>query len=303
MTEQRDVEQLLSSLARFVRVIQEQHVASTRVNGELRNKALILLHQLNRPRASTFAALVASERTLHALQARLVEEQQPPRLLAAAIPQTKVSDEVSMPNNMPDGDNGEWVSSTKFMAVVRERNRIQQQLSSTLSQFGNMQHKDVVAGAEALEQSLRLTRTRNAEIKESSNRAASAERKLAKHKKQQYSLTLELESHPVKLHAKDRLLVENRRETVRLQHCCKENEAEISTLKEALLFSQTKNDELMVSSQEMGAKWNELVRNMEKRSKRRAGTFARADRFMAETRIQLLERELERLKNMIWVKT
>ena len=314
MTEhQRDVEQLLRSLTRFVRVLQEQHVASTQVNEKLRKKTLVLLRQLNHARASTFAGLAASRRTIDVMQARLAEEkQQPPTLLATPSSATKVTSEVNKrseapdENNVnkrseaPDENNGAWISSTKFMAVIRERNRIQQQLSSTLSAVSNMQHRDVVAGAEALEQSLRLTRTRHTEqheaLEESSERAASAERRLASNQKQQYELTLELESYQVKLRAKDRLVEQSRRENLSLQHRCKDNAAEILTLNEALLFAQTKNDELRDSSQEMQAQWKEMVRNMEKRSKKRAGTFDRTDRFMAETKIQLLERELEMLR-------
>ena len=302
MTEhQRDVEQLLRSLTRFVRVLQEQHVASTQVNEKLRKKTLVLLRQLNHARASTFAGLAASRRTIDVMQARLAEEkQQPPTLLATPSSATKVTSEVNKRSEAPDENNGAWISSTKFMAVIRERNRIQQQLSSTLSAVSNMQHRDVVAGAEALEQSLRLTRTRHTEqheaLEESSERAASAERRLASNQKQQYELTLELESYQVKLRAKDRLVEQSRRENLSLQHRCKDNAAEILTLNEALLFAQTKNDELRDSSQEMQAQWKEMVRNMEKRSKKRAGTFDRTDRFMAETKIQLLERELEMLR-------
>ena len=302
MTEhQRDVEQLLRSLTRFVRVLQEQHVASTQVNEKLRKKTLVLLRQLNHARASTFAGLAASRRTIDVMQARLAEEkQQPPTLLATPSSATKVTSEVNKRSEAPDENNGAWISSTKFMAVIRERNRIQQQLSSTLSAVSNMQHRDVVAGAEAPEQSLRLTRTRHTEqheaLEESSERAASAERRLASNQKQQYELTLELESYQVKLRAKDRLVEQSRRENLSLQHRCKDNAAEILTLNEALLFAQTKNDELRDSSQEMQAQWKEMVRNMEKRSKKRAGTFDRTDRFMAETKIQLLERELEMLR-------
>lgn len=275
MTEhQRDVEQLLRSLTRFVRVLQEQHVASTQVNEKLRKKTLYLLRQLNHVRASTFAGLAASRRTIDAMQARLAEEkQQPPTLLATPSSATKVTSEVNKRSEAPDENNGAWVSSTKFMAVVRERNRIQQQLSSILSTVSNMQHRDVVAGAEALEQSLRLTRTRHTEQHEA------------------------LEEFKAKLRAKDRLVEQSRRENLSLQHRCKDNAAEILTLKSALLFAQTKNDELRDSSQVMRAQWEEKVRSMAKRSKKRAGTsFDRTDRFMAETKIQLLERELEMLR-------
>ena len=222
MTEhQRDVEQLLRSLTRFVRVLQEQHVASTQVNEKLRKKTLYLLRQLNHVRASTFAGLAASRRTIDAMQARLAEEkQQPPTLLATPSSATKVTSEVNKRSEAPDENNGAWVSSTKFMAVVRERNRIQQQLSSILSTVSNMQHRDVVAGAEALEQSLRLTRTRHTEQHEA------------------------LEEFKAKLRAKDRLVEQSRRENLSLQHRCKDNAAEILTLKSALLFAQTKNDEL-----------------------------------------------------------
>ena len=90
---------------------------------------------------------------------------------------------------------------------------------------------------------------------------------------------------------------QSRRENLSLQHRCKDNAAEILTLKSALLFAQTKNDELRDSSQVMRAQWEEKVRSMAKRSKKRAGTsFDRTDRFMAETKIQLLERELEMLR-------
>jgi hypothetical protein len=110
-------------------------------------------------------------------------------------------------------------------------------------------------------------------------------------------MSLELSSCKQTTKTQAMLLQQNRRERTQLQRRVKDNEAEIILLKEALTFAESKNDDAMFVSQAIDAHWKGVVANIEARSKRRAGTFDRADRFLAETKINLLERELE-IKHM-----
>ena len=201
-------------------------------------------------------------------------------------------------------ESGEWVRRTTYMRVVTERNRLQQQLSATLSEFENMHAKQVVSGAEALQESLRLTKLsantalqHTQDRQDRAERAAATERRFADSQRVQHLKDLEFQSYQKQSVAQERVLEQSKRERARLLHQCQQNNTEIQLLKEALNFAESKNDALLMSSDAMDDHWKDFWHTMDNKFKSKSGaTFNRADRFMMETKIQLLERELVLVK-------
>jgi len=275
---------------RFIHLLQERHTASTNTNAVLHQQAKTLVTKLNAARTSAITSLSGASAMIHNLQWQLLQIRHQ---------RGTTTSNSTLTNDSKDNweDQLDLVPASKFMAVVKERNLVQQQLSATLSEFENIHAKDVVSGAEALEKSLRLTRIRQAKMQQVEIRACGAEQKLAASLADMHTMSLELSSCKQTTKTQAMLLQQNRRERTQLQRRVKDNEAEIILLKEALTFAESKNDDAMFVSQAIDAHWKGVVANIEARSKRRAGTFDRADRFLAETKINLLERELE-IKHM-----
>ena len=197
----------------------------------------------------------------------------------------------------PDKNNGDWVPVNKFMAVVKERNQIQHQLSKTLSEFQNIHAKEVTMSG-TLEQSLlnaKEVMNRHVIIKDLEKqtiRTSHMEQRLMKSQSNSNSMALELTSCRTMIQSQAKVLHQSHREKIQLQRRIKENEAEMTMLKNELKYAAEKNEDITSEAQATDTHWREVVSNIEHRSKRRAGTFDRADRFLAETKINLLEREV-----------
>jgi len=197
----------------------------------------------------------------------------------------------------PDKNNGDWVPVNKFMAVVKERNQIQHQLSKTLSEFQNIHAKEVTMSG-TLEQSLlnaKEVMNRHVIIKDLEKqtiRTSHMEQRLMKSQSNSNSMALELTSCRTMIQSQAKVLQQSHREKIQLQRRIKENEAEMTMLKNELKYAAEKNEDITSEAQATDTHWREVVSNIEHRSKRRAGTFDRADRFLAETKINLLEREV-----------
>jgi len=213
----------------------------------------------------------------------------------------------------PDKNNGDWVPVNKFMAVVKERNQIQHQLSKTLSEFQNIHAKEVTMSETLLCQSLlnaKEVMNRHVIIKDLEKqtlRTSHMEQRLMKSQSNSNSMALELTSCRTMIQSQAKVLQQSHREKIQLQRRIKDNEAEMTMLKNELKYAAEKNEDITSEAQATDTHWREVVSNIEHRSKRRAGTFDRADRFLAETKINLLEREVailtrarSRKRNIVW---
>ncbi len=297
-----ETQHLLRSVHRFVRIIQQRHLSCVEQNAVLHEQLFALANQFNGARHAAQIALSTCSDKIKLLQAQVHELQSnsntllqsklslhlEPTMMGSRItagsPSHKTPEKIlTSPrtksrrlNNSDIAESGDWVSRKTYMQVVRERNQLQQQLSTTLSNFENIHAHEVMEQSEVLEKSIRLTReqfnSRQLQIQQITERAVAAEQRLAENQK---------------------LLAQCKRERARLLHQCQENKNEILLLKDSLTFAENKNDEFLLSSNSMDEQWKELLEEMENKFEDNKNTFNRADRFMMETKIQLLERELE----------
>ena len=301
---------LLDSLTRFVKLIQQRHKASSASNTILRQKSTAIISQLSQQLSHL---LHTSSTTINALhhqiyQLRQQHENQPQHSSVVAnfhSNYSSTSTSPTTPSTTPSTttspqfhkNNSDWVPATKYMAVVKERNQIQHQLSKTLSEFQNIHAKEVTMSG-TLEKSLlnaKEVMNRHVIIKDLEKqtlRTSHMEQRLMKSQSNSNSMALELTSCRTMIQSQAKVLQQSHREKIQLQRRIKDNEAEMTMLKNELKYAAEKNEDITSEAQATDTHWREVVSNIEHRSKRRAGTFDRADRFLAETKINLLEREV-----------
>ena len=317
-TTDSEVQHLLQSVHRFVSLIQHRHLACVQTNTLLRRQMVSIVHQFNAARTSAQSTLSTCSTTIHSLQAQVQQLQRqqvttnpkpastftptrpatrpirPPRPSSPPLVFVSPEDKPLLEPHLEQ--SGEWVRHKTYRLMVLERNKLQQQLSATLSKYENLHAQEVLNGSEALQQSIRLTRqtfdSRQDQMQETMQRATAVERKLADNQKVQYEMSLQLSAYKQKCLQQEKKLEQIHRERSRLLHQCQENKQEIQLLKENLDFVEHQKDEMVLSTTAMDEQWKELLVSIEQRTKESNGMFNRADRFMMETKIQLLEREL-----------
>ena len=148
---------LLDSLTRFVKLIQQRHKASSASNTILRQKSTAIISQLSQQLSHLLHTSSTTINALHHQIYRLRQQHENQSQHSSVVANfhsnySSTSTSPTTPSTTPSTttspqfhkNNSDWVPATKYMAVVKERNQIQHQLSQSLSEIQNIHAKQVI---------------------------------------------------------------------------------------------------------------------------------------------------------------
>lgn len=202
----------------------------------------------------------------------------------------------------------------QFLIVCAERDKLRAHLREALSSVEDIHARNVQSGSQELQKSLQVSRATHAQWESAVCRALKAEKQLEQVHLKQVKNRRKLLNVKTQLNrrvaAQNAIIERQRRRLEALARRCEESETEIALLKESLSLSEQRADEALLREQSVLCheshrfkEFNTVVPPMPEREKgsvvpegKFAVRFDRADRFLAETTIDLLKREVHRLK-------
>ena len=328
-----EFQHVLRAVVEFVKIIHQEHLARCATTRAMKANNVAMKARLRGAQEQVgscqdaLRALTAQFEELHAAAALGAAQMPVPNMsrmtpLHTADESSFGKDALSSPFGFGEDpsspDNG-GALERQFFAVCDERDQLRARLRQALSSVDDMHARDVQSGAQALEQSLRLSRATHGRFERAETARIVAEQQLSrtKHKASQIKKRL-LRAHAelkLQLSACGAELERERASNEVLTRRCSEGEGEIVLLKESLSLAEQRADEARLHAEEVERKRLLLQRESaittpSRSSQRGTGRekgpgpesgfavrYDRADRFMAETKIDLLERKVLRLES------
>ena len=324
---------MLGAIIKFVKIIHHEHLARCAVTRAMQANSTAMKARLRGAREQVGAckdamrALTARFEELRAAATLAVAQVPVPSLHMTAAPPSLGADLDSSSSfgaeDSSSPDNNNSALERQFFAVCAERDQLRARLRQALSSVDDMHARDVQSGAHALEQSLRVSRATHDRWERAETARVMAEQQLgrtthkaSKIKKRLLRAQADLEQQ---LSACGDELERERARSEALTRRCSEGEGEIVLLKESLSLAEQRVDEarshaeeeerrrlLMEREASITTPPRSTASSREKGgggggAQRRQSVFAarydRADRFMADTKIDLLERKVFRLES------